>query len=238
MEHDLFQDSFPILESELAAFEIIKHGADAVSVMGINYCSRCYKKRFQERGQNERWSSICRDEMDSITPTGILRKYSITGSTDELNHWKTVISREIEIESALEKNGDQTILVLPANCLEKLLILDDYRAINVTYFKPVIKLLGKESQNEQSDLSFGSSKASFNKEKVLNFELTNETSALFFQKLFVEKNDIDKTSEEILSYYRLSRNYQQDITADITNFYNQFNQLEYISTEIYDYDES
>ena len=72
-------NTFPIEESRVAALDILHYGENVLSKMGINYCSYEYKMKYQRIANWKRWSMVCREEMDSITRSGLMRSFSIDG---------------------------------------------------------------------------------------------------------------------------------------------------------------
>ena len=119
-----YENHFPIMESELAALDIISFAADRISEMGINYCSKCYKTRFQGYGLAKRLASLFKGEMETVNSLGNLRRFSIKGSLEELNHLKSVLKLERDIETSLINNTDQPFLLFPQSCIEKVASFD------------------------------------------------------------------------------------------------------------------
>lgn len=112
---DFFRGQSPVLESELAALEMMKYAVQIKSKMGINYCSLCYKGRFQVMAYRKRYAPLFKDINESITETGFIRSVVLpargipkTVSSSEL--WKAPEMKDehspIEINYySIKKNG-------------------------------------------------------------------------------------------------------------------------------------
>lgn len=73
LNSDYFSGQSPILESEWAALEILKHAIRKGTRMGIQYCSFCYKGRFQGMAFRKRYGPLFKENNESITETGFIR---------------------------------------------------------------------------------------------------------------------------------------------------------------------
>jgi hypothetical protein len=65
-----------VLESELAALELISYARENSIDIGINYCSFHFKNRFQKAGFRKRISSMLALPNDVITENGYIRQYT------------------------------------------------------------------------------------------------------------------------------------------------------------------
>ena len=120
-------DDAPVIESELAAFEILKHATSKGTNLGINYCSRCYKQRFQGQAKRKRRLPLAENKKKSITETGFIRKLAIQES-------------EVNVKRLLQA-----------------LKGDDPREINISYYEPEDETKATfafELENETSILIF------------------------------------------------------------------------------------
>ncbi len=74
----------PVIDSELAALEILRLSLAAGSALAINYCSHLYKRRYQGRGHRARISGyIARtksrpSELATVTAAGLLRSFAVS----------------------------------------------------------------------------------------------------------------------------------------------------------------
>ncbi|HSH19209.1 MAG TPA: radical SAM protein [Draconibacterium sp.] len=65
-----------VLESELAAFEIVNYARDNNLKIGINYCSFFFKNRFQKAGFRNQIANALADPDEIITEKGFIREYN------------------------------------------------------------------------------------------------------------------------------------------------------------------
>ncbi|MCF8365966.1 MAG: radical SAM protein [Bacteroidales bacterium] len=65
-----------VLESEIAALEILNHAKNLELDLGVNYCAFDYKFRFQKAGYRKMVAGKFTGEGDYLTENGFLRKYS------------------------------------------------------------------------------------------------------------------------------------------------------------------
>ena len=65
-----------VLESELAALEIIRYAKENHLDVGINYCSFFYKNRFQKAGFRKQTTNALAAPDETITDKGFIRKYN------------------------------------------------------------------------------------------------------------------------------------------------------------------
>lgn len=66
----------PIVDSELTAFEILKHAKKIKLKMGVNYCSLLYKNIFQGQAHRKRIAKFCLTGNVRITKTGYICEIS------------------------------------------------------------------------------------------------------------------------------------------------------------------
>ncbi len=231
-----YKKYFPVVESELAALELMKHAIETHSQVGINYCSRNYKSRFQGRGFRKRYAPIFKERTDSLTETFYVRTLSIEGENVSTNPLWATLSREEKDACDLSDNGHITTLVFPARFLPRMTTQEDYRKIIVTYHTPNIKPAAEVTGDNRSILDFGTSKISAVKSLSLLIELQNRISAIMFQNLFIEQRNFDETASQILKTYDLEEKERTNILADIKVFHGQFEDVEYIPNLMPKYD--
>ncbi len=66
-----------ILESELAALELMSHARKHGIDLGINYCSLIYRHRFQSRSSRRRWAPLMAKPFEEVTGAGLIRALHI-----------------------------------------------------------------------------------------------------------------------------------------------------------------
>ncbi len=100
-----------VLESELAALEILEYARDNGMEIGINYCSFWFKNRFQQAGFRKVLSHKFHKKSDDITEKGFIRKlinenlqyslYTVTDNKTFSNEYKLL---ELEHKNYILKN--------------------------------------------------------------------------------------------------------------------------------------
>lgn len=193
-------------ESELAAFAILKHAIESKIQVGISYCSLQYKEMFQAGAFRKRYAPLCRNSEDSITRTGFLRRFSFEGCPES---------------------------TIPLQQLERVIMAEPYRPIEVIYCQPEVKALTNEPEHTSHVLSFGSSSVIIRPSRHAHFNLANRESALLFHALFVENR-----ADEIMALSGTDKGEGTDVFTFITRFYRQFENLEYVSRELRDYEKA
>jgi pyruvate formate-lyase activating enzyme-like uncharacterized protein len=113
----LHGEKVTVLESELAALELIGHALDSGIELPVNYCSFVYKNRHQKAAARRRGAMFLRKPHEGITGAGYLRQLSLAGDPE-------VLSRQLERLSAAgigpgqwDYNPSRGRLALAANLL-------------------------------------------------------------------------------------------------------------------------
>ncbi|MDY0376682.1 MAG: radical SAM protein [Desulfobacterium sp.] len=73
-----------VLETELAALEIMAHILDHGIDLPVNYCSFIYRHQFQGAGGRRRNAMIVKKRHEDVTRTGYIRSLVLLGSTDAI----------------------------------------------------------------------------------------------------------------------------------------------------------
>ncbi len=68
-----------VLETELAALELIRYALDEKILLPINYCSFTFRHQFQGAGARKRAGMIIKSDREDITATGHIRTLSVCG---------------------------------------------------------------------------------------------------------------------------------------------------------------
>lgn len=84
-----------VLETELAALELIRHSLDNNIDLPINYCAFTYRQQFQKAAARKRNADLIKHGWEDITPTGFIRTLTLSGESNQIK----------KISSALEPNG-------------------------------------------------------------------------------------------------------------------------------------
>ncbi len=96
----LHGESVTVLESELLALELVRHGLDQGLAIGVNYCSFVYKNRYQGAAGRRRAAAQVARSHEDVTEAGYLRGLSLIGA-------RTDVDREVVALRALDPAGDR-----------------------------------------------------------------------------------------------------------------------------------
>jgi uncharacterized protein len=80
----LHGEKVTVLESELAALELLRHTLDHNIALPVNYCSFVYKNRFQRLAARRRYAPHVRKPHEDLTENGYLRMLNLTGDAGAL----------------------------------------------------------------------------------------------------------------------------------------------------------
>ena len=80
----LHGEKVTVLDSELAALELIRHALDRRLELPVNYCSFVYKNRYQKAAARHRSAMFLRKPHEEITRAGYLRQLSLAGVPEDL----------------------------------------------------------------------------------------------------------------------------------------------------------
>ncbi|MBW1817479.1 MAG: radical SAM protein [Deltaproteobacteria bacterium] len=217
----------PVVESELAALELLKHAVERNSTIGINYCSEHYKGTFQEEGLRKRYAPLLLNKAESITGTGFIRRLTAKGRSDQLkNLWEILNAGERSSCVRIDENGPSMIR-FPPDLFRKIMASDCCEKINVSYVGPKIKIYSSQNEKTGKELDFGAVRTLLKKKAILDFDLLNSASALFFHQLFIEKKNHDETAAEAVSAFDMEENDITEIMEDIASFRGEFEALEF-----------
>ncbi len=82
-----------VLDSELAALELLRHTLEQRITLPVNYCSFVYKNRFQRLAGRRRYAPFVRRPQEDLTENGYLRALALTGSPETLRRQANVFAR-------------------------------------------------------------------------------------------------------------------------------------------------
>lgn len=80
----LHGEKVTVLDSELAALELLHHAVTEGTGLPVNYCSFAYKHRFQARAARQRNASFVNKDFEEITAAGYLRTLTLVGEKTRL----------------------------------------------------------------------------------------------------------------------------------------------------------
>lgn len=198
----------PVLESELAGYEILKAAIKMNLKTHVNYCSTWYKARFQATAFSNRYAPFCKDEGEVVTEAGYVRRLSFDKA-----------ARHLIFTEQLEGMPDMAA----------------YKPVFVTYYSIKVRPSSGTNRRAAGILTFGSSKLAVIRTKYSSYRLANRTSALLFQKLFVEKCGVDETVANILALFGFAQTERAEILDDVRKFERKFKDRELVSRELVEY---
>lgn len=85
-----------VLETELAALELIRYSLEHSIELPINYCSHAYQHQFQAAGARRRCAGLIKAGCENVTPTGHIRRLTIAGPEEAVADLAgTLASRDV-----------------------------------------------------------------------------------------------------------------------------------------------
>ncbi len=81
-----------VLETELAALELIRHSLKNDIDLPINYCAFTYRQQFQKAAARKRNADLIRNTWEDITATGFIRTMTLSGDPNQTG----TVSRYLE----------------------------------------------------------------------------------------------------------------------------------------------
>jgi len=98
-----------VMETEMAALELIQYALDNNIYLPINYCSFTYRHQFQKAGAQRRNALKIKAEHEDVTPIGQIRALSICGAQKQIGSIHKHLLAKVENTSLwlLSKTGDQ-----------------------------------------------------------------------------------------------------------------------------------
>lgn len=231
VNEDVYPSQTPIMESELAALEILKYALDTNLDLPINYCSRCYKFRFQGQAHRRRAAQFSGANPSEQTETGYLKKLVIDGATEEA---ATIKELAAENEWVMTGEGDKAELIFPLEYFN-VLLKENYQKADVIYYEPILARLSNINGNEVLTEIFAGDNVCLYKNIKSRKTLDSIISAFLFNKLFIEKLSIESVIQELLNFYGLNAESGQEIIRDTLEFYASFQEVEYLPNELEPY---
>lgn len=226
----------PVIESELAAFDLVEHAARLGIRMGVNYCSRCYKARFQERAYRKRHAFLFGIPDGAITSTGYLRTISAEMSEDGREKLLAHLQNSGRTDFPLSKARTGDRVEFPADLLPAVLAATPGQAVTVAYADPILKPADPAGTDPSGIKVFGENNLALAREPIREFQLENPSSLHFFHALFVEGRSRDETAVEAAGYFGVPADRQERLRQDVEDFSALFEGVEYVSADLPDYD--
>ena len=204
-----------VLDSELAALEILLHSIRVGIDLPINYCSFPYKNRFQSRASRQRNASFLIKEFEAMTENGFIRTLTLLGEPAKLDYLISGFRQQNNSDTLWSLNGAKDRLTLHPSLWSlvkpeglRLLVAHSaaYQRSSLTYRNPFTTIelsptksivlerekhhAGFELDQDQADL--------FARVFLLK---TQSTSELPQQDIWDELLFFEKTPEGLLEYF-------------------------------------
>jgi len=204
-----------VLDSELAALEILLHSIRVGIDLPINYCSFPYKNRFQSRASRQRNAAFLIKEFEAMTENGFIRTLTLVGEPAKLGYLISGFQQQNNSETLWSLNGAKDRLTLHPSLWSlvkpeglRLLVAHSaaYQRSSLTYRNPFTTIelsptksivlerekhhAGFELDQDQADL--------FARVFLLK---TQSTSELPQQDIWDELLFFEKTPEGLLEYF-------------------------------------
>jgi len=100
-----------VLETELAALELILHSLKNDIDLPINYCAFTYRQQFQKAAARKRNATLIKNAWEDITATGFIRTMTLSGDPNQTG----TVSRYVETRGKKERDwiADKDGIILP-----------------------------------------------------------------------------------------------------------------------------
>lgn len=231
-----YRSHLPVVESEMAALELLKHALETGSRLGINYCSRHYKALFQAEAARKIYAPRCMGKTDTMTATGYIRNIEARGPEQRINRLRDSLSPQERARCHPVDGGEETGILLPAESISKFNSSDVFSGIKVNYYRPVLEAYTNQSPDDGKSVRFGAREVFIRKNRMFDMELGNRTAARFFQYLFVDSRNPVQAVDHVLRACNLEAARCPDVLSDLREFRDEFQDLEFRPEGIPPYD--
>ncbi len=226
---------YDILESEIAALEFLKYAIEMKTKIGINYCSSCYKQRFQTKAFRTRAALRCKDEFESITRTGYLRRLHFECSGSEVNPIVNCLKEKsipFQVIKETRTNGNpHKIYLLPSNLKT---LNENFRQSN-----KILKVIYNDCYNPRSfvdETQNTKNSRELKMRKIIRSEILLDQKIKFYiLQNIIDGNDFNFILNELRFLHEKWGKINQFNMNEIRNFYSEFEYLEYLPTKLPDY---
>jgi len=233
IHRELYPRYFPMLESELAALELMKHSVQTNTGLSINYCSKCYKERFQKTASRRRFAPSRMKCHEELTPTFYLREIRLRGDLDTIEdycnsraldnaHFDRIVDHAGNIELAV--HGRDLPETLKENRLE---------GISVRYFNVTVSGHDRNKNNAITDIF--TDNTILHKDEVYRCFIDEFSEFVMFKALFVERLKVKSAAEKLMDMYSFSHTDKAKTMTKATLFHQKFSNMEWLPVDFLDY---
>ncbi len=222
----LHSPPYGILESELTALKLLKYSLENGLNLPVNYCTICYKSRFQSKGMRERLNPSIMDPFESRTDTGFIRNLSIKGSSSVINNIIAILEKK-RIDTRLWRSAsdNKTIFIHPS--VFEYLGKNTYD-LNISYLSFLILPEEKIAKTDYKKIDLNTNKSVLIQKRPISHEITLNPSAFdIFLKLFIKGFSEEEVYDYFVKEYGWNKNDLKELRASINKIKNKFLNFEF-----------
>ena len=201
----LHGEKITVLESELAALEIIRHSIEKNIRLPVNYCSFVYKHRYQKAAARIRGSGYMIKPCEATTAAGYVRALTLNGEPEQLGRIAEHLSRQQLPPESWVLNAAGRQLSFAAELWQQIDFTDLTLAISYA-ITPVLAAVSYRNPFRQLQLPSGR-KMVVERNRVAGFELRGSDIVKYFQWITQASDGQarlpDQPLRDILSYEQL-----------------------------------
>jgi len=219
----LHQSDAPVLESEITALRVIKYALDNEIGLPINYCSTIYKNRFQKKGYRERCQSFVKEQYESLTESGFIRRLAVQDKPENLEKLVKIFKVKKCNNNLWLLNKNNTELFVHQSLLKYI----DFNKhdLDLTYFTTQLTEIRDEYDEKSKEVALNPRRNIFaGRKPVYQTKMGNPVIANSFQELFIEK----KNNGDV--FKRFYTDYDLKTKNDIDDMMNEKERLDYLKT--------
>ena len=193
----LHGEKVTVLESELAALELVRHSLDHKLGLPVNYCSFVFKNRYQSRAGRLRNSRFIVKDHESLTDNGYIRVLTLVGSTEAVERQERRFSEQGGGRQLWSRGNSKGSLVFHPQ-LWQAVAWDDFRLLvgyaatrqqsSVSYHNPFVTVL----------VSPGKSVIIERARAVADFELSKEARQCFQEVFLTGRSLADSEAHNVM----------------------------------------
>lgn len=204
-----------VLDSELAALEILRHSIRESIDLPINYCTFPYKNRFQARASRQRNASFLLKGFEALTENGFIRTLTLLGEPAKVANLISIFRQHSNNDSLWSLNGAKDRVTLHPSLWPlvkpdglRLLVVHSaaYQRSSLTYRNPFTtvelsptKKIVLEREKHHADLELDQDQAElFSRVFLLKTQSSDELPQ---QDIWDELLVFEKTPEGLLEYF-------------------------------------
>ncbi len=133
----LHGEKVTVLESELTALELIRHGLNNKIELPVNYCSFVYKHRYQRAAARGRGTDLFQQRWETRTAAGYIRNLQLQGSAEHIKKQAGILQQADATQTSwqISRSGEQLLFAPELSAL----IACDTCQLQVTYSETPVR---------------------------------------------------------------------------------------------------